>query len=81
MIFGLSRFGLQLAAVIGGAGLLVTSCVVRDHNIEQRGAQKVVAASKQQGAKANEINREVRKRAAEPGAFDRLLKSGACRDC
>lgn len=80
MIFGLSRFGLQLAAVIGGAGLLVTSCVVRDRNVEQRGAQKVVAASKAQGAKANAINENVRRRAAEPGASDRLL-NGSCRDC
>ncbi len=60
--------------------VLVTSCVVRDRSVEQRGAAKVVEASKKEGAKANAVNREVRKRAAEPGAADRLLKS-ACRDC
>lgn len=62
------------------ATVLVSSCVVRDRNVEQRGAQKVVAASKVQGAKANAINETVRKRAAEPGASDRLL-NGSCRDC
>lgn len=79
-MFGLSRLGIQAAALVAGAGVLVTSCVVRDRNVEQRGAQKVVAASKVQGAKANAINETVRKRAAEPGASDRLL-NGSCRDC
>lgn len=79
-MFGLSRLALQLVASGGIAALLVSSCVVRDRNVEQRGAQKVVAASKAQGAKANAINENVRRRAAEPGASDRLL-NGSCRDC
>lgn len=79
-MFGLSRLSVQAIALIGGGGLLVTSCVVRDRSVEQRGAQKVVAASKQAGAKANAINENVRRRAAEPGASDRLL-NGSCRDC
>lgn len=45
MIFGLSRFGIQLAAVIGGAGLLVTSCVVRDRNIAERQTAKIEKAT------------------------------------
>lgn len=79
-MFGLSRLALQLVASGGIAAVLVGSCVVRDRNVEQRGAQKVVAASKAQGAKANAINENVRRRAAEPGASDRLL-NGSCRDC
>lgn len=79
-MFGLSRLAVQAIALVGGGSLLVTSCVVRDRNVEQRGAQKVVAASKAQGAKANAINENVRRRAAEPGASDRLL-NGSCRDC
>lgn len=79
-MFGLSRLSVQVTALVAGAGVLVTSCVVRDRNVEQRGAQKVVAASKAQGAKANAINENVRRRAAEPGASDRLL-NGSCRDC
>lgn len=79
-MFGLSRLSVQVTALVAGVGVLVTSCVVRDRNVEQRGAQKVVAASKAQGAKANAINENVRRRAAEPGASDRLL-NGSCRDC
>lgn len=60
--------------------VLVTSCVVRDRSVEQRGAAKVVEASKKEGAKANAINSKVRADARKPGAADRLLKS-ACRDC
>lgn len=81
-MFGLSRIMIQLIASGGVVAVLVTSCVVRDRSVEQRGAQKVVAASKQAGAKANAINREVRKRAAEPGAAQRLLNDPlSCRDC
>ncbi|HPE81955.1 hypothetical protein [Denitromonas sp.] len=80
MPFAITRFGIQVAALIAGAGVLVTSCVVRDRSVEQRGAAKVVSASKKAGAKANATNREVRRRAAEPGAFERLLEE-SCRDC
>jgi hypothetical protein len=80
MMFGLSRLSIQLAAIVGGAGLLVTSCVVRDRSVEQRGAAKIVAASKKEGAKANATNEVVRRDAAVPGAVDRLLKD-SCRDC
>ncbi len=79
-MFGLSRFAIQAIALISGGGLLVTSCVVRDRSVEQRGASKVLAVSKQAGARANEINRKVRAAARQPGAFERLLKS-SCRDC
>lgn len=80
MPFVITRFGLQVAALVVGAGVLMTSCVVRDRSIEQRGASKVVAASKKAGAKANAINSKVRAAAREPGSFDRLLKE-SCRDC
>lgn len=79
-MIGLTRFAVQSLASGGVIALLVTSCVVRDRSVEQRGSQKVVAASKAQGAKANAINENVRRRAAEPGASDRLL-NGSCRDC
>lgn len=79
-MFGLPRLAIQIISSSAVMALVVGSCVVRDRNIETRGAEKIVAASKKQGAKANEINRKVRARAAEPGASDRLLKS-SCRDC
>ena len=79
-MLGLSRLTLQMLASGGIIAVLVTSCVVRDRNIEQRGAAKVATASKKAGAKANATNREVRRRAAEPGAFERLLEE-SCRDC
>lgn len=79
-MFGLSRLALQLIAT--GAILLVgvVSCSMRDRKIEARGAEKVVAAAKKEGVKANAINSRVRSAARRPGAFDRLLKD-ACRDC
>lgn len=49
MPFAITRFGIQVAALIAGAGVLVTSCVVRDRSVEQRGAAKVVSASKKAG--------------------------------
>ena len=80
MPFAITRFGIQVAALLAGAGVIVTSCVVRDRTIEQRGAAKVVSASKKRGAQANEINSKVRADARRPGSFDRLLRE-ACRDC
>ena len=79
-MLGLSRFTLQVLASGGIIAALVTSCVVRDRTIEQRGAAKVVSASKKRGAQANEINSKVRADARKPGSFDRLLRE-ACRDC
>lgn len=80
MPFVITRAGVQFAALLAGAGVLVTSCVVRDRSVEQRGAAKVVSASKEAGAKANAINSRVRADARKPGSFDRLLRE-ACRDC
>lgn len=70
----------RLGASAAIVALLVGSCALRDHRIEQRGAAKVVAASKEAGAKANETSRKVRDAARQPGAFERLLKD-SCRDC
>ena len=44
------------------------------------GATKVVEKAKQAGRAANDKNEIVRRRAAEPGAADRLRKE-FCRDC
>lgn len=76
----LSRFGLQAAALAVGAGALVTSCVVRDRSVEQRGAAKAVATINQQTQATNEKARQARAAARAPGAPDRVL-SEYCRDC
>lgn len=44
------------------------------------GAEKVLVASKEQGAKANATNEAVRADAERPGAADRVRKL-YCRDC
>lgn len=78
--FFMTRIGLQIAAIVIGAGVLLASCVVRDRKIEARGAEKLVAASKKEGVRANAVNSKVRDRARQPGSFERLL-SESCRDC
>lgn len=79
-MIGLSRLSIQIAAVVGGAGLLVTSCVVRDRSVEQRGAAKAVATINQQTQVKDEKARQARAAARAPGAPDRVL-SEYCRDC
>ena len=44
------------------------------------GAQRVVEKSIQAGKEINETNAKIRREAAKPGAFKRLL-SDSCRDC
>ena len=80
MPFTITRVGVEVIALVGGLAFLVTSCVVRDRSIEQRGATKVVSASQKAGAKANAINAKVRDDARRPGSLERLRKS-SCRDC
>lgn len=70
----------KLGTAIGIVLTLMGSCALRDMKIEQRGATKIVEASKERGKKINAKNETVRRRAAEPGAFERLLKHD-CRDC
>lgn len=79
-MIGLSRFGLQAAALAVGAGALVTSCVVRDRSVEQRGADKAVATINKQTQVKDEKARQARAAARAPGAPDRVL-SEYCRDC
>lgn len=78
-------FGTLWGRVALGAGLVASLLLLRaaDKSHQQGiGAAKVVEASKENGAKANEINRKVRVRAAEPGAADRLRRDPlSCRDC
>ncbi|TXH53183.1 MAG: hypothetical protein E6Q97_13785 [Desulfurellales bacterium] len=44
-MIGLSRFGLEAAALAAGAGFLVTSCVVRDRNVAERQTAKIEKAT------------------------------------
>lgn len=63
------------------ASLVALRAVDKAHQREI-GRQEVVSTSKAEGAKANETNRKVRVRAAEPGAADRLRRDPlSCRDC
>lgn len=68
-----------------GAGAIVMVVGLRACDVQRQraiGAESVVDASKQKGRKANARNDEVRRRAREPGAFDRLRRDDAtCRDC
>ena len=50
------------------------------HNQRAIGAEKVVVAAKEHGAKANEKSEAARAAAERPGAAERVLKS-FCRDC
>lgn len=68
-----------------GAGLAIVVALVawdrvRIWNAESRGAEKVIAQSRDEGNKINAKNSEVRERAARPGAPERVLRR-FCRDC
>lgn len=62
------------------ASVLVSSCVVRDRNLEQRGAAKISSAIAKQTDETNEKARKARAAAREPGSAQRVLKE-YCRDC
>lgn len=79
-MFGLSRLTAQLVASSAIAALLVGSCVVRDRNIEQRGAAKVTSVIAKQTEKTNAKARAARAAAREPGSAQRVQKE-YCRDC
>lgn len=80
MPFTITRVGVQVVALIGGLAFLVTSCVVRDRSIEQRGATKVTSAIAKQTEKINAKARKARDAARAPGAVDRV-RNAFCRDC
>jgi hypothetical protein len=68
-----------------GAGLAIVVALVawdrvRIWNAENRGAEKVIAQSRDEGNKINAKNAEVRERASRPGAPERVLRR-FCRDC
>jgi hypothetical protein len=63
------------AVLVGFVALGVNNAVQR-----HKGAAAVVEASKEKAKVANAKNEIVRRKAREPGAADRLLRSD-CRDC
>ena len=69
---GLALIGALLIGLLG-----VKAWQLRERSI---GAEKVVQASKEVAKKANATNADVRRRASEPGAAERLRRD-ACRDC
>lgn len=75
--------GARLVPIGVGAAVLVALVAfdrVRIWNAESRGAEKVIAQSRDVGNKINAKNAEVRERAGRPGAPERVLKR-FCRDC
>jgi len=68
-----------------GAGAIVMVVGLRACDVQRQraiGAERVVDASKDKGREANAKNDEVRRRAREPGALNRLRRDNAtCRDC
>ena len=72
-----------LARVVIAAVIVIVSIggiAAYNESQKRKGEARVIERSKQQGEKINAKNEAVRRRAAEPGAFDRLLKFN-CRDC
>lgn len=59
---------------------LVLALIVNNSHQRSKGAESVLVASKEQGAKANAKNEAVRADAERPGAADRVRKQ-FCRDC
>lgn len=71
---------------LAGAGVValvgVSSCMIRDARIKEKGKQEVVQASKAAGAEANVKSEKARAAARAPGAADRLRgDKSSCRDC
>jgi hypothetical protein len=60
--------------------VLVSSCVVRDRNLEQRGAAKVTSELARQTEQINAKARKARAAARAPGSVERVRKD-YCRDC
>ena len=59
---------------------LVLALIVNNSHQRNKGAESVIAAAKEQGAKANAKNEAVRADAERPGAADRV-RERFCRDC
>lgn len=75
-----TKLGNVLVAAAALTGLFFAWLFQHDAKVEKRGEKKVVERSVKAGKKANAKNEDARRRAAEPGAFQRLLKD-SCRDC
>lgn len=81
-MFGLSRLAIQLIASGGVVAVLVSSCVVRDRNIEAATVAKIEKASTQDGKKREKKSAAAHAAARKPGALDRLRNDPAvCPDC
>jgi hypothetical protein len=77
-----TRLGKIVVGSLLGVGLFFGWLFVHDKKVEARTEQKIVEKSVDQGKKNNAKNADVRRRAEQPGAFERLLNDiMVCRDC
>ena len=74
--FAMSRLGRGLILAVA----LVAAFLVNNSHQRSIGAEKVLVASKENGAKANVKNEAVRARADTPGAAERV-RDRFCREC
>lgn len=72
--------GSMLGRIVAGALVGLVALGINNSVQRSKGAAAVVEASKQKAKAINVRNEEVRRRARQPGAAQRLLES-ACRDC
>ena len=76
LTFLATRLGRGLTVAVA----LVVALLVNNSHQRSIGAEKVLVASKENGAKANAKNEAVRARADTPGAAERVRKH-FCSDC
>lgn len=79
----LAWLGARLVPIGAGLAIIVALFAwdrARIWKAESRGAEKVVAQSRAKGEKINAKNAEVRERAGQPGAPERV-RERFCRDC
>ena len=80
MSFVLSFLASRTGGIVAGVVFALVALIVNNSHQRSIGAEKVLVASKEQGAKANAKNEAVRAAAERPGAADRV-RSRFCRDC
>lgn len=59
------RFTVQVAALAIGAGVLVTSCVMRDRSIESRGAVKAVTKIEKANSNATKLGSDAARKSSD----------------
>jgi len=72
--------GSVIGRIIAGVAVGLVALGINNHLQRQRGAAEIITQSIKQGQAINRKNEQIRQKAKQPGAAERVLRD-FCRDC